>query len=65
MVTEGYSKCLTPASLEPSQPEESPEQGPGRPFLGQVLTLRLLDTEIQRVPVLTSRGLWQSTGVSV
>lgn len=43
MVTEGYSKFLTPASPGHSQSEQSPEQGPGRPLLGQVLTLRLLD----------------------
>lgn len=43
-----YSKYLTHISLGHSQSEQSPEQGPGSPLLGQMLTLRLLDSRDSR-----------------
>lgn len=38
------SKYLTHISHGHSQSEQSPEQGSGSPLLGQILTLKLLDS---------------------
>lgn len=63
VVTEGHSKYLTHVSPGHSQWEQSPVQSYGSPWVGQMLTLRLLDTAIQGVLVMTSRRLGRWVGV--